>query len=226
MNDYAFEPREAPSIYLKLKKKGDAVLIRIVSPPYREPKVWRIEGGPPLSPAEAVKLTEKHWQAFYRDPDYNITEVFHWKVIDRNSGMVKIFSGTAGIYKQIKKFADTPGWGDPTAYDIVVERTEQPGPSYYTVTPMPDKTQLTAKERDLAETISMSEKMPAARRLSEAQIDHIPEMDEQSSPSDDEPQTGYEKAKAQADKLRADKVESPEIEDIGDEPFNLDNIPF
>lgn len=229
-DDYDFDPRETPSIYLKLKKQGDKILIRIASPPFREPKVWRMEGGAPLSPTETVKLTEKHWQALYRDPEYNLTEAFHWKVINRETGQAQIFTGTAGVYKHIKKFAETPGWGDPKTYDLAIERTESPGPSYYTVTPMPDKASLSDKEEALIEAIDMDEKLPAARRLSEPQIDHIPEMDDQSVPPEEEKDPvgpGHAVAKATAHKLKPSKQEDDIfIEDIGDETINLEDIPF
>lgn len=215
MDDYEFEPRSAPSIFLKLKEKGDKVLIRIASSPYREPKVWKIDVKPPLDPEKVVALTEDQWRTLYRDPDYNITEAFRWVVIDRESGLAKIFSGTAGVYKSIKKYAEMPEWGNPTEYDFMIERTEQPGPSYYAVTALPNKEELSAKEEDLVKALDLQDKLPAARKLTEVQVDHIPEMDEQ-------PAHTPGVADGPTEPVKKDVV----IEDIPDQPINLDDIPF
>lgn len=207
MSDYDFEPREAPSVFLKLKEKGDKVLIRLASPPYREPKVWKIDSKPPMGVEPMLQLSEEQWRTIYRDPDYNVTETFSWKVLDRVSGQAKIFTGTPGVYKTIKKYAEMDGWGDPKNYDIQIERTEQPGPSYYAVTPMPTKEPLLERELKLVEALNLQEKLPAARKLSETQVDHIPEMDEQETTPP------------------ADKLDTV-ITDIPGEPISLDDIPF
>lgn len=206
MSDYEFEPREAPSVFLKLKEKGDKILIRLASVPYREPKVWKIDVRPPLETDKMLALTEEQWRQMYREPDYNITETFSWKVIDRESGQAKIFTGTAGIYKNIKKFAEMEAWGDPKTYDLQIERTENPGVNYYAITPLPNKEILSAKEQKLVDELDINDKLPAARKLTEVQVDHIPEMGE------DQP------------------APPPVKEDIViqnlDEPINLDDIPF
>lgn len=212
MSDYDFEPRTAPSIFLKLKEKGDMVGIRIASPPYREPKVWKLDVKPPLDPEKVVALSEEQWMTLYRDPDYNITEAFHWVVIDRDSGTAKIFSGTSGIYKQIKKFAEMKEWGNPTTYDFQIERTEQPGPSYYQVTAMPNKDPLSQKEEEMVKAINLQEKLPAARKLSEVQVDYMSELDET-----------IDSASAKKQAVAKDDIV---IEDMGGEPINLDDIPF
>lgn len=218
-NDYDFEPRVAPSLFLKLKEKGDKVLIRLASSPYREPKIWKVEGGPPMDPTKAVDLSEDQWRRLMGDPDYNITEAFYWVVIDRESGTAKIFTGTAGVYKNIKKYAEMEGWGDPTTYDFQIVRTENPGPSYYEVTALPNKEALSEKEQKLVDELisKIPEKLPAARRITEAQIDHIPEMD-------DRPASANHAATTSLPPLPAEK--DVVIEDIDDKPINLDDIPF
>jgi hypothetical protein len=219
MSDYDFEPREAPSVFLRLKDKGDKVLIRIASPPYREPKIWKADTKAPLAPEEMLKLKEDHWRTIYRDPDYNVTEVFHWKVIDRESGQAKIFTGTAGVYKQIKDYAEMKGWGDPTTYDFQIERTEEPGRSYYKVTGIPDKEPIIDREQKMVDAIDMHDKLPAARRVSETQIDYIPEMGDEGA---GEPLPEPPKAMPTKTPQKDDVV----IEDIEGEPINLDDIPF
>lgn len=214
-SDYDFEPREAPSAFLKLKEKGDRVLIRIASPPYREPKVWKADVKAPLGADETLALSEAQWYAIMRNPDFNVTETFSWKVLDRETGLAKIFSATPGVYKSIKEFAVMPEWGDPKNYDIIVERTEQPGRGYYKVTAMPNKSDITEAEMKLVDALSIGEKLPVARRLNEVQVDHIPEMDEQ-------PAAPGAPQDADVPPANPDIV----IEDIGDEPINLNDIPF
>lgn len=177
MSDYDFEPRQAPSVYLKLKERGDKVTVRIASVPYREPKVWKEGGKTPMSSEQVLTLRQDDWVTIFREPDYNVTESFHWKVLDRGSNTAKIFSGTPGIYKNIKKYAQMDEWGDPTEYDIQIERTEAPGLNYYAVTPLPRKEILSQKELKLLSELDMKEKLPAARKLTEKQIDYISEAD-------------------------------------------------
>ena len=221
MGDYDFEPREAPSVFLTLKNKGDKVLVRLASSPYREPKVWKTDSKePPMADENVLKLSEDHWRTIYRDPQYTVSEVFHWKVIDRETGLARIYSGTAGVYKQIKKYATMQGWGDPMGYDFQIERTEQPGPSYYQVTAIPDKTPIGETEQKLIDAIDMTEKKPVARKLSEIQVDYIPEM---GNPTDGVDPVPAEDADQSPKPNQKDDVV---IEDIGDEPINLDDIPF
>jgi hypothetical protein len=212
MSDYGYEPKTAPSIFLRLKSKGDKVQIRIGSSPYREPKIWRAEGNqPPMRDEDMVRLTEEQWKVIYRDPQYNPGEVFHWKVIDRDDEKAKIYTGGTMIYKAVKKYADTPGWGDPRGYDIVVERTEQPG-NYYEITPLPNKSPLTDREQNILESLNLQEKLPAARHINATQIDHISDFD---GPSEPEPPVGG----------APKQVDDVVIEDISG-PINLDDIPF
>lgn len=228
MGDYDFEPRKADSIYLRLKAKGDKVTVRLASSPYREPKVWRVDVKPPLIPEEVVKLTERHWRGMYTDPDYNITEVFHWKVIDRDSGLAKIYTGTSSVYKSIKEYSQMEAWGDPKTYDFQIERTEDPGRNYYKVTALPNKSPLTEKQQDLLDALDMDEKLPAARSVSVKQIDYIEEMgDENAGDADDEAEALAAQAAVEAqDNSAKPSKEDTVFTDIPDEPINLDDVPF
>lgn len=212
MSDYDFEPRQAPSVFLKTASQGDAVKFRLASSPYREPKVWKEGVRKPLDAEETTKLTPQQWVGLYRDPDYNIAEIFHWKVIDRNSGQAKIYSGSPMVYKAIKKHAEMEDWGDPTTYDFRVERTEKPG-AYYEITALPNKVDLTDAEKKSIDDLNLEEKLPAARKVSDEQIDHIDEMDQS--------------AEAEA-QIKPEPKKDVVIEDItdGSTPINLDDIPF
>lgn len=254
MGDYDFEPKAGKSIFLRLKDKDQTINIRLASKPYREPKVWKTEpGSPPMKDEVAAELTQEQWFKIMKNPDYEIKEAFHWIVIDREDGQAKIFTATATVYKQIKEYAQKPKWGDPTKYDIEVKRTEQPGRGYYSVSPDPDKSELTANEVFDVHNLDMAEKVPNARLLSETQIDDISEFEAQykaagtKANATDPPletedkvgSSGYEKAKAKRDELASKQQADEEadakrpvddrdiiIEDIDDAPIDLSEIPF
>jgi hypothetical protein len=60
-----------------------------------------------------------------------------WVVIDREDGKPKVFTGPTLIARKIRKLVGDEDWGDPFLYDVKIERTEEPGGSYYNVTPVP-----------------------------------------------------------------------------------------
>lgn len=217
MSDYNYEPKQADSVWLKLKEKGDIVTIRLTGPPYREPKVWKEGVTRPIETDKVLALTEAQWMNIFREPDYNVAEVFHWQVIDRDSGLAKIFTGTPGIYKQIKKFAEMPAWGDPKTYDLQIERTEAPGLNYYSVMALPNKEPLSDKEQRLLGELDFAEKLPAARKLTEQQVDFVEAIDGPMGTIEDEPAVS-DAPPANPDTVIVDGIEGT--------PINLDDIPF
>lgn len=222
MSDYDYNPREKPSAYLRLKKQGDKVTIRLCSSPYREPVVWELGNTKPLEEDVVREFSEDKWAEIYRDPDFEVNEAFHWEVIDRDDGLAKIFSGTPGIYKSIKEYAEIEAWGDPQTYDFQIERTEDPGRAYYKVTPLPNRNEMTQREMQLLTELKFSEKKPMARKLSERQADYMrPEL------TDPEGTIHNENA-APAAAIAQKREEDVPIYDIPDkaEDINLDDIPF
>jgi hypothetical protein len=174
-----FEPRVKETVYLKLKEKGDKIKFRIAGPVYREPKVWPAEqGNPPMVDEEVAVLDTDDWMQLYRDPEYNIAEVFHWPVIDRDSGKAKIFTGTGGTFNKIKELALMDDWGDPETFDIQIERTEDPGKAYYSVQPLPNREELSDRQKELIGELDFAKLLPAARKISERQVDFLPDLDD------------------------------------------------
>jgi hypothetical protein len=178
MSDYSYEPKEKPSSYLRLKKKGDTVTIRLAGAPQRKPVIWKEGQRAPMEEDYVTRLTPEQWLAIYREPDFTVSETFLWEVIDRADGLAKVFPATSGVYKSIKEFAEMPEWGDPTTYDIKVERTEEPGRNYYKVTAIPNKEPLTQGDMARLDELKFAEKEPLARKLSDKQIDYIPDETE------------------------------------------------
>src|SRR5258708_28463629 len=217
MSDYDREPSTGSRQFLRLKSKDDSVIIRVASAPYREPKVWKVGEQKPMADENSARLTEEQWAAIMREPDFNVTEVFSWKVIDRSDGKPKIFSSTPGVYKKFKAYAEMKEWGDPKEYDIKITRTEDPGPGYYDVMALPDKTPLSEAERDAVDSLDITKLLSNARLSSNPQIDDLSEEF-----------TGPVKKTVSKEPEELEEPEEPDvvIEDIGDGPINLDDIPF
>lgn len=217
MSDYDRDPKSGSGQYLQLKNKDEVVIIRLASAPYREPKVWKEGERAPMQDENAKALNEAQWAAIMQNPDFNVTEVFMWKVIDRADGKPKIFTSTPGVYKKIKAFATQEAWGDPKQYDIQITRTEAPGPGYYDVMALPNKTTITDSEQEAINSLEMTKLKPNARLSTGPQIDDL--SDEYTKPKAPE---------AAEDPGEPVAPENPDIviEDIGDEPINLDDIPF
>jgi hypothetical protein len=115
LDDYTYEPQSAGGKYLRLKEKNQKVRIRIISKPIR---------------------FYKHFDA-RDDKPAERKEMFAWLVLDKTQApfTVKAFEAGLMVYLGIKQFAqDVTEWGDPTQYDLIIERTEKQG-SYYTVKP-------------------------------------------------------------------------------------------
>lgn len=251
MGDYDFEPKAGKSIFLRLKDKDQKVVLRIASKPYREPKVWKEGTLAPMKDELVTGLSEAQWVKIMSDPEYSVTEVFHWIVIDREDGSAKIFTGTAGVYKSIKEYAQKPQWGDPTKYDIEITRTEQPGRGYYSVSPFPEKSEISYQEELDVREINISERIPNARSVTDKQLDDTsdyqakykeanarktsnPLASPEAAPAETEDagsevgSSGYDKAKAARDKL-ANKKAAEELDvdlDEYDKPIDLSEIPF
>lgn len=119
--DYDYEPETGSGLFLRLRKKGDKVRFRIVSKPIQ-------------------------YKRMYQEKE---KETFAWKVIDREDSKVKVFSAGVSVYLRVRDLANNEDWGNPEKYDLTVERTEQSTANYYSVTPSPKKSDLTAEEAKL-----------------------------------------------------------------------------
>ena len=69
-------------------------------------------------------------------------------VLDRNDeSKLKILEGGVSIFTQIKKFAADEDYGDPTKYDLKIEKSGQGRDTAYSVVAVPNKTELTDAEK-------------------------------------------------------------------------------
>lgn len=225
MGDWDRKPKAAPGVWLKLKAKDEQVRIRIAASPYREVQIWPEEKGQRIDAKIVNSFTPGQWISVMRNPDWNVSELYHLMVIDRADGQAKIFQASGAIYGKIREYATNPEWGNPTNYDITIKRTEKPG-SYYDITPSPNKSDLLINELNLIDAIK--DKLPESALLaSEAQPDDI---DENVPP---EPLPWEPAAYQQG--LTSNPIPQVQptlpnddivITDLGDGPINLDDIPF
>lgn len=239
MGDYDRKPMEPPSQWLRLKSKGDEVRFRIAGRPLRELKVWPAEGNAkPLDSTVTQDLTPGQWSNIMSNPDWSVSEVFYFPVIDRTDNSVKIFTATGGVYGKIRDYATNQEWGNPMGYDLTVKRTEAPGKNYYEVTPSPNKSDLMKSDLAKVDSLDLNKMLPTARPAADPQPDDFadnisrerlpwepwPERQAQAAPAPTTapaPQPGANDK--EFDNLLNQKDNSA---DFADEPVNLDDIPF
>lgn len=107
-------------LWLRLKKRGEKVRLRLVSPPCRYTDSFEDrESG------EVQQKRKVSWLAILKEV-----------INGQPSKRVVIFTNGPMVYGILKDLAEDENWGDPTQYDITVERTEESG-KYYVVTPLP-----------------------------------------------------------------------------------------
>jgi hypothetical protein len=117
---YDAEASTGGGLWLRLKKKGDKARVRLVSIPYRWVEKYTDQTGKNIEARKAA------WLAIHK-------EVLNGTPLKS----VVVFSSSAMVYGAVRTLAESEDWGDPTGYDIVVERTEESPAKYYTVTPIP-----------------------------------------------------------------------------------------
>lgn len=143
--DYTEQPENSTGgKFLNLKAKGDKVNIRIAAKPITYFQHW-VEGKPINCPDKATCTTCNELEALSpadaakkENQDKKRKQVYVWPVIDRADGKAKIFKGGVQIFLGLRKYALSDKWGDPTTWDVVIEREELNPANYYSVVPDPD----------------------------------------------------------------------------------------
>lgn len=234
MDEWGRKPKESSSIFLSLKTKGETAKVRIAAVPYRQAKVFPSGemNARPIDETVVANFTSGQWISIMRDPDYEIRESYFLLVIDRADGQPKIFQVSGSVYGKIRDYAQNPEWGSPNQYDITVTRTEAPGKAYWDVTPSPNKSQLSAREVDLVNAIDTQKHLQFAMPANVPQPDDVDEQTEPELLPWEKGVNGQAMQRPAAQTAPGPKpqptaqVDDVVIEDIGDEPINLDDIPF
>lgn len=238
MDAWDRKPKEPASQFLRLKNKDEQVRVRIVAAPLRELRVYPAGGTkqPPLKSDLLTGLTKGQWVSLMRNPEYDVSEVFHLLVIDRADQQAKVFTTTGGVYGKIRDYAKDPEWGNPTGYDITIRRTEKPGPGYYEVTPSPNKSDVTAGELDKVDKLDIAKMLPNALPANEEQPDDnvedvkpepLPwEGDQPASAAADTPSNHSALKKGVASVKDKQAAKAAEEDEDDDKPIDLSEIPF
>lgn len=140
-----------------------------------------------------------------------ISTKYAWVVYNRTDGLAQVWQLPPTGYKSVADIAKNPKWGDPTngKYDIDYKRTGTGTDTKHSVIPVPSDGKLTDEEKAEVDKIDLIESIEAGKGAERVQWlkDAL---------------SGRPAREKGTVKQQDDVV----IEDIGDEPINLDDIPF
>lgn len=191
-------------LYLRLKD-GETARVRVVS----QPAIYESKGE--------------------RDGKETLTTRYAWLVWNQEKQLIQVMQQSGTFFKSIAGLAQDEEWGDPTGYDIKITRHGSGfNDTTYTVSPSTNRQPLDPSIFDQIEATDLLEKISVSPFTTQAywlaDFDQIHEQ-----PVANVGSGGYDKAKATTKEPPIEKPPAnPDIviEDIGDEPVNLDDIPF
>jgi hypothetical protein len=190
------KPANSGGLFLKLQG-GDTVKLRIFSEPAIFESVFEKEG-----------------------EETNISTRYAWLVWNQDEQAAQILQQSASVFNQIAQLARDEDWGDPTEYDVKISR-EGTGFSdtKYTVNPSPNREPLSEAAKAALSEINLLEKVKSGKGVQRAHM--LSEWEEMQA----HPKSNKIEA-AGSDTKTTPKKDDVVIEDVGDEPVNLDDIPF
>jgi hypothetical protein len=136
-----------------------------------------------------------------------ISTRYGWLVWNQDEQTAQIIQQSATFFKNLAVLAQDEEYGDPTGYDIKIKRVGQGLETTYTITPSANREPLGASAKKELAAIDLIEKLKAS-----PYAQHVMWLAEAENP----------KKAADPEEKKKDTV----IENIGDEPINLDDIPF
>lgn len=149
----------------------------------------------------------------YFDNDFkgDLTPRIAWVIWNHDENKAQIWATNGATYNSIKDLVSDDEYGDPQKYDIKITRTGTMQQTRYSVRPGTARDPLSVDQIKACEAIDPIEVI--GRSQTAQHVMWLEEhREEKNKPDDSEEQP-------------AKKVDTV-IEDIGDEPINLDDIPF
>lgn len=133
---------------------------------------------------------------------------YGWLVWNQDEQIPQILQQSATFFKNLAVLAQDEEYGDPTGYDIKIKRVGTGLETTYTITPSANREPLGAKAQEELKAIDLIEKLKAS-----PYAQHVMMLSDH-----DKPQTiATEPVKPEA---------KPVIDDLGNEPISLEDIPF
>jgi hypothetical protein len=191
------KPESSSGPYLKLED-GQTVTVRIVS----EPVIYQAES-----------------------QDGKLSTRYGWIVWNQDEQKAQVLQQSATFFRNLAVLAKNKSWGDPTNnYDIDITREGTGLDTRYSITPSPNRQDLIGEaaiainELDIIDMLSKSQFNQNVMWLSEFDHPQQPQRIEGTRPAP--------RPAAEVDDNTPPQNTDTVIEDIGDEPINLDDIPF
>ena len=162
-----------------------------------------------LSDGETVKVRLMS-DPVYFDNEYkgSLSSRFAWIAWNHDEQKAQIWATNGATYNSIKDLVLDDEYGDPSKYDIKITRTGVEQQTRYSIRPGTQRDNLSTEAIHACEAINIIEIIDKSEHAS-----HVMYLEEHRE----------EKSKTTE---TSDEDENPKIEDIGDEPINLDDIPF
>lgn len=148
----------------------------------------------------------------------NISTKYSWGVYNFDAGVAQVMSLPPGATGQIWDICSNPDWGDPleTPFNLTIKPTGEGLERKYSIIPSPSKQDLTPEMQKEVDDLDVLEAVAAGQGVQRAMW----YRDAVSGNTDNAVVPGDRPAKPSG--TPKDVV----IEDIPDEPINLDDIPF
>jgi hypothetical protein len=172
-----------------------------------------------LNDGETVRLRLASEPVIY-ESEYKdtLSTKYAWIVYNQDAKQAQVFQQSARFFKQVAALANDDEWGDPTEYDIKVTRQGIETDTTYTVMPSANREALDSEAREAIAKLDLIKLIEVGR--GNQRVMWLSDYDKQT--------TGAKTTAEPAAKpiVKPAPKKDTVIEDIGDEPINLDDIPF
>jgi hypothetical protein len=177
----------------------------------------KIQGGETVKVRIASEPAIFQSQGKDKDGNPTLTTRYAWKVWNQDNQTAQILQQSATFFNNIAALARDDDWGDPTNYDIKISR-EGSGfqDTKYSVTASPKSEALSDEAKKAVEDLDLLEKIKVSPYAQNVFM--LAEWEEMQAKAPSKP--------ASIDGVDSKKKDDITIEDMGDEPIDLNDIPF
>ena len=179
-----------------------------------------------IEPGQTIKFRIASEPAIFEaeQKDGSTSTKYAWIVWNQDEQVAQILQMGSSLFRALSGLAQDDDWGDPMNYDIKMKRTGAGLETRYETNPNPNRDPLPQSALDEIASIDLIEKIAAS-----PYAQHVMWVSDFDNPNQVKtaPGVGGRKTQTAPDEPnvptgRRDTV----VDDIGDEPINLDDIPF